>query len=54
LSANAIKIDDVGDSAKDYDIIVNATSVGLKNETSPISLDGINEKQLFMILYTCQ
>jgi len=43
LEANAIKIDDVGDSAKDYNIIVNATSVGLKNESSPISLEGINE-----------
>lgn len=43
LDAKAIKIDDVGDSAKDYNIIVNATSVGLKNEPSPISLEGINE-----------
>ena len=31
---------------KDYDIIVNATSVGLKNEPSPISLEGINEKTI--------
>jgi shikimate dehydrogenase len=44
LNANAIKIDDVGDTAKDYDIIVNATSVGLRNEPSVISLEGINEK----------
>ena len=44
LDANAIKIEDVNDSAKDYNIIVNATSVGLKNEPSPISLDNINEK----------
>ncbi len=44
LSANAIKIEDVNDSVKDYDIIVNATSVGLKNESSLISLEGINEK----------
>ncbi len=34
------------DSAKEYDIIVNATSIGLKNESSPISLDGINEKTI--------
>ena len=46
LDANAIKIDDVGDSAKDYNIIVNATSVGLKNESSPISLEGINENTI--------
>ncbi len=46
LNSNAIKIEDVKDSAKDYDIIVNATSIGLKNEPSPISLDGINEKTI--------
>ena len=43
---NTIRIEDVRDSAKDYDIIVNATSVGLKNESSPISLEGINEKTI--------
>ncbi|KER06027.1 Shikimate dehydrogenase protein [Marine Group I thaumarchaeote SCGC AAA799-E16] len=44
LDANAITIDQVEESAKNYDIIVNATSVGLQNEPSPISLEGINEK----------
>jgi len=46
LDANAIKIKDVKDSAKNYDIIVNATSVGLKNEPSPISLENIKEKTI--------
>jgi len=46
LTANAIKIEDVKDTTKDYDIIVNATSVGLKNESSVISLDNINEKTI--------
>ncbi|KAF6246578.1 shikimate dehydrogenase [Nitrosopumilus sp. b3] len=46
LDANAIKIQDVKESAKDYDIIVNATSVGLKNEQSPISLEGISDKTI--------
>ncbi len=46
LDANAIKIEDVNDLVKDYDIIVNATSIGLKNEPSPISLEGINEKTI--------
>jgi shikimate dehydrogenase len=46
LNANAIQINDVNDSARNYDIIVNATSVGLKNESSPISLEGINEKTI--------
>lgn len=54
LNADAITIEEVKDTAKNYDIIVNATSIGLKNESSSISLEGINEKQLFMILYTCQ
>lgn len=46
LSSNAVKIEDVRDSARNYDIIVNATSIGLKNEPSPISLDNINEKTI--------
>ena len=44
LDANAITIDNVGESAKNYNIIVNATSVGLQNESNPISFEGINEK----------
>ncbi|MGH1567140.1 MAG: shikimate dehydrogenase [Nitrosopumilus sp.] len=46
LSVNAITIEDVKDSAGNYDIIVNATSIGLKNEPSPISLESINEKTI--------
>ena len=46
LIADAKKIEDVKNSAKDYDIIVNATSVGLKNEPSIISLEEINEKTI--------
>ena len=46
LTSNAIKIEDVNDSAKNYDIIVNATSIGLKNEQSIISLEDINEKTI--------
>jgi len=46
LNANAIKINEVENTAKNYDIIVNATSVGLKNEISPISLDGISSKTI--------
>jgi shikimate dehydrogenase len=53
LAANAIRIEEVNDSAKDYDIIVNATSVGLKNEQSPISLKGVNEKTIvYDIVYS--
>ncbi len=52
LVSNAIKIENVNDTAKNYDIIVNATAIGLKNEPSPISLEGINEKTIiFDIVY---
>jgi shikimate dehydrogenase len=46
LDANARKLDDVGVATKNYDVIVNATSVGLKNEPSLISLEGINSKTI--------
>ncbi|MDH3191964.1 MAG: shikimate dehydrogenase [Nitrosopumilus sp.] len=46
LDSRFIRIDNVGESAKDYDIIVNATSAGLKNEPSPISLDRINRRTM--------
>ncbi len=36
LAADVLKIENVNDSAKNYDIIVNATSIGLKNEESVI------------------
>lgn len=43
LRSKFMKIDDVADSAKEYNIIVNATSIGLKNESSPISLETIGK-----------
>ena len=46
LESKILTIDNVKDSAKDYDIIVNATSIGLKNESSPISLNGISKKTI--------
>jgi len=46
LNADAIEINHVKDLAKDYDIIVNATSVGLKNEPSIISFEGINKNTI--------
>ena len=46
ISANAIALEEVGDSASEYNFIVNATSVGLKNEPSPISTKSINEKSI--------
>jgi shikimate dehydrogenase len=53
LNAEGIKIEDIKNSAKNYDIIVNATSIGLKNELCPISLEGINKKTIvYDIVYT--
>jgi len=53
LSANAKKIELVDTTKEDYDIIINATSIGLKDEPSPISLEGINEKTtVYDIVYT--
>jgi shikimate dehydrogenase len=46
VTANAIKIEEVKDTVKNYDIVVNATSIGLRNEPSIISLEGINEKTI--------
>ena len=46
INANGISIDEVGDSVSNYNYIVNATSVGLKNEPSPISTKTINEKSI--------
>ncbi len=46
LNSNAMETKQVKDTAKNYDIIVNATSVGLRNEPSLISLQGINEKTI--------
>ena len=52
LNANTITIENVGNNLKDYDIIVNATSIGLKNEPSPISLESIKpETIVYDIVY---
>ena len=46
IEANAISLDEIKESASDYDIIVNATSVGLNNEPSPISTETISENSI--------
>jgi shikimate dehydrogenase len=52
LDANAITIENIGNDLKGYDIIVNATSIGLKNESSPISLESIKpETIVYDIVY---
>jgi len=52
LNADAITIGMIGNNLQDYEIIVNATSIGLKNEPSPISLDSIKpETIVYDIVY---
>ena len=52
LNADSITIEKVGNNLQNYDIIVNATSVGLKNEPSPISFESIKpETIVYDIVY---
>lgn len=46
IDANAVTLDQVGETASDYNFIVNATSIGMKSEPSPISTKTINEKSV--------
>lgn len=46
LEADTVELQKGGTDLKDYDIIVNATSIGLKNEPSPISLESIKPKTI--------
>ena len=43
LEGDVCTIDEAEKKVNDFDIIINATSLGLKNEPSPISLEGISE-----------
>jgi len=52
LDSNALDIEKVESDLENYDIIVNATSIGLKNEPSPISLTSIKpETIVYDIVY---
>ena len=46
LAAKPMEITQIRDNLEIYDIIVNATSIGLKNEKSPITLDSIKPKTI--------
>lgn len=41
LEANPKTIESIGNNLQEFDIIVNATSIGLKNEPSPISFESL-------------
>jgi shikimate dehydrogenase len=46
LKANTLELQKMRNNFEDYDIIVNATSIGLKNESSPVSLESIKPKTI--------
>ena len=52
LNSDSITIENLGDNLREFDIIVNATSIGLKNEPSPISFESIGpETIVYDIVY---
>lgn len=52
VESGETSLDEAGQSAGKYRFIVNATSVGLKNEPSPISTDTINSQNIvYDIIY---
>jgi len=52
LNSDTINFEKFGNNLEDYDIIVNATSIGLKNESSPISFESIKpEAIVYDIVY---
>jgi len=52
LNADSITIEKIGNNFEDYKIIVNATSIGLKNEPSPISFESIKpETVVYDVVY---
>ena len=46
IDANTVTLEQVGETASNYNFIVNATSIGMNNEPSPISTKIINEKSI--------
>jgi shikimate dehydrogenase len=53
LKTNTKKIEETDKHIENYDIIINSTSIGLKNEASPISFEGANQKTIvYDIVYT--
>jgi shikimate dehydrogenase len=46
VDANAISLDEIGNSVSEYKFIVNATSIGLKNEQTPLPTETINQDSI--------
>ena len=43
---NAISFDEIGNSVSEYKFIVNSTSIGLKNEPTPVPTETINDNSV--------
>jgi shikimate dehydrogenase len=53
LNTNAKKIEEIDENIESYDVIVNSTSIGLKNESSPISFEKVNQNAVvYDIVYS--
>ena len=53
LTTSTKKIEHVNENIENYDIIINATAIGLKDESSPISFEGAKEKTIaYDIVYS--
>ncbi|HET6517253.1 MAG TPA: shikimate dehydrogenase [Nitrosopumilaceae archaeon] len=46
IEANAMSLDELGNSISDYKFVINATSVGLKNEKTQIPTETINQNSV--------
>ena len=53
LKTNTKNLEEVNQEIEKFDMIINSTSIGLKNETSPISFDKANQKTIvYDIVYS--
>ena len=53
LTAHTKKMEAVNENIKNYDMIINSTSLGLKNELSPIGFENVNQKTIvYDIVYS--
>ncbi len=46
IQTNVIALEDIGRSTADFKLIVNATSIGLKNEPTPVPIETINQNTI--------
>ncbi len=53
LKTNTINLEELNQEIEKFDMIINSTSIGLKNETSPISFERANQETIvYDIVYS--